>query len=72
MRDPLKTGIYVYTAVTLLCLALGVLALILKSGDIDGAEAAANRYCQMVYTGQWPDYQQNYEQFCNKDKWNGK
>lgn len=40
--------------------------------DIDGAEGAANRYCEMVYTGQWPDYQDNYNKFCFKDKWNGK
>ena len=40
--------------------------------DIDGVEANAHRYCKMVYEGQWPDYQQNYQQFCNKDRWNGK
>lgn len=40
--------------------------------DIDGAEDAANRYCEMVYEGNWPDYQQNYKEFCDGPKWNGK
>ena len=39
---------------------------------IDGAEDAANRYCEMVYDGNWPDYQQNYDKFCDGPKWNGK
>lgn len=41
-------------------------------GGLDEAGLAANRYCEMVYNGHWPDYQGNYAQFCNKDKWNGK
>lgn len=40
--------------------------------DIDGAEEQANRYCKMVYEGHWPDYQQNYKEFCDGPKWNGK
>lgn len=59
-----------------LMMALGLYFLIVivgrLGGDIDGAEAQAHLYCKMVYEGQWPDYQQNYHQFCDKDRWNGK
>ena len=43
-----------------------------KRGHLSDAELAAHRYCYMVFNGQWPDYQQNYGQFCVAEKWNGK
>lgn len=40
--------------------------------DIDNAEAEANLYCKNVHAGVWPDYEQQYEKFCDGPKWNGK
>lgn len=61
----------VIIVIVVVYLAIAALGKFTK-GDIDGAEANAHRYCKMVYEGQWPDYQQNYLQFCDKDRWNGK
>jgi len=52
-----------------------VLGLVLASifgDDIDSAEIEAQRYCQMVYEGNWPDFNNNYDQFCDGPNWNGK
>lgn len=45
--------------------------------DIDGAEAAADEYCMMVYINKkdpdkgWPDYNNTYEKFCDGPNWRG-
>jgi len=57
-------------------LFLGVaLTLVLASifgNDMDGAEMEAQRYCKMVYEGHWPDFNNNYDQFCDGPNWNGR
>ena len=57
-------------------LFLGVaLTLVLASifgNDMDGAEMEAQRYCKMVYAGHWPDFNNNYIQFCDGPNWNGR
>ena len=58
--------------ILIICLIIMIALTILGLFTVDGAEDAANQYCEMVYNGHWPDYQQNYDKFCDKDKWNGK
>lgn len=52
-----------------------VLGLVLASifgDDMDSAEMEAQRYCKMVSEGTWPDFNNNYDQFCDGPNWNGK
>lgn len=60
-----------WTTVAVIILCLVALALSQASGASD-IEESANHYCYMVYHGHWPDYQKNYWEYCEKDKWNGK
>ncbi len=58
-----------------LIVALFLISTIISNSNhkgIDNAEEEAEQYCKMVYEGHWPDYQQNYDKFCNGPKWNGK
>lgn len=32
--------------------------------DADDAESQADYYCQMVYSGHWPDYERTYHENC--------
>ena len=43
-----------------------------ESNKESDAELSAHHYCKMVYHGDWPDYQKNYDKFCIRDRWNGK
>lgn len=48
-------------------LALAVLALMYFAGALDDAgeeRRQAEEYCDMVYRGAWPDYEQTYQEFC--------
>lgn len=68
MSDRIKTILCV-----LLVFALAaIVGYALPLRDIDGAQAEAERYCQMVHQGHWPDFHHDYKLYCTSEgHWNG-